>query len=369
MDPTLSDYIFKERMDLMQRVPFSPAELEASGVWPDPRPGAPGVPILNTPVTPRENFRAFLAGKRPLWMPSFAETCMFMPALIPDNPTRGFVREDTPYTGPYGGADWLGVSWVYDPATRSSMVRPGAPKVPDITRWEHYLTFPDLDSLDWAGSAAANQSHRTDRRAVQAPVYTGLFERLVSLLDMSGALIALVDPEEQGAVHRLFDRLCVFYDDLFAHLARWYRIDYLWFHDDWGTQRAPFFSADTCREMLLPYLRRVVESAHRHGFGFEMHSCGKIEPLLPVMIEAGVDMWGGQPLNDKATLYREYGRDIKLGVDMAPLPPDAADALRRETVERFLERYPDNCYWAMDFSADRRCYPFLYEASRRLYSR
>lgn len=353
----------------MQRIAFQEKELNLIGTWPVFEPGMPGTPVFDTPVTPRENMEAFLKGKKPLWMPSFLETKLFMPSILPDYVARGPVSEARPFPlNKLGGPDFFGVNWVFDPHAFGSMVRPGSPKVPDITQWEKYVTFPDLDSYDWAGSAAGNREFLDDRRAVQMVVYTGLFERLVSFADMSNALMALVDEEEQEAVHRLFDRLCQFYDDLFARFARWYKPTYLWFHDDWGTQRAPFFSLDTCREMLVPYLKRVVDSAHRYGIGFEFHSCGKNELLVPAMIEAGVDMWAGQTINDKAMLYREYGRDIKLGVDIAPLPPDAAPQQIRDAVCRFLDAYPENVYWGMEFTADRRCYPYLYEESRRRYN-
>lgn len=350
----------------MLRIPFDPAELTPRGAFPSLRPGVDGFPILSSPITPRENFRAFLAGKKPLWMPSFGEVRMFLPSLFVENRARGFVNEDTPYSGPIGGPDWFGVSWEWDPVSHGSMVRPGNPLVPDITQWEKYVTFPDLDALDWEASARANPAHRTSEQVVQMPIFSGLFERLISMVDMTNALIAMVDEEEQPFVHALFDRLCFFYDDLFAHIARWYQVDYLHFHDDWGTQRAPFFSPNTCREMLLPYLRRVVDSAHKYGFGFELHCCGKNEPLVPIMIEAGVDMWGGQPINDKAMLYREYGRDIKLGVEMPP--PTWTTPQERETaVSRFLDRFPENCYWNRSPQDDPLCYPLLYAQSRRLY--
>ena len=38
--------------------------------------------------------------------------------------------------------------------------------------------------------------------------------------------------------------------------------------------------------------------------------------LVPAMVEAGVDVWAGQPINDKALLYEEYGKDIVLGIDL-----------------------------------------------------
>lgn len=356
-------------MTKLQRVPFEIRELDPSGFWPEFEPGSRGTPIFQSPITPRENLEMFLKGQKPLWLPCFMEQKMFMPSIVPDYVARGPINEYRPYPmDRLGGADMFGVEWIFDPKAFGAMVRPGNPKVPDINRWEKYICFPDLDAYDWIGSAQANQEFLNDRRAIKMVVYTGLFERLISFVDMGNALMALVDEDEKIAVHRLFDRLCEFYDDLFAHFAKWYHPTLLWFHDDWGSQRAPLISPDVCREMLLPYLKRVVDSAHKYGMGFEFYSCGKNELLVPIMIEAGVDMWAGQSINDKAMLYREYGKDIKLGVDIEPLPRDATPQQLKEAVCRFLDAYPENVYWGMEFTAPRQCYQYVYEESRRRYN-
>ena len=73
----------------------------------------------------------------------------------------------------------------------------------------------------------------------------------------------------------LFSRLCEFYDHYFELLHRYLHPDVIEFHDDWGSQRAPLFSLETCREMLVPYLKRVVESCHKYGMIFQFHCCGK----------------------------------------------------------------------------------------------
>ena len=197
---------------------------------------------------------------------------------------------------------------------------------------------------------------------------TGLFERLVSFAGMEAALISLIDEELKPSVHRLFDRLCSFYDDLFEHIAKWYQPDILWFHDDWGSQRAPLFSYDTCREMLLPYLTRIIESAHRRGMFVEFHSCGKNEKLVPLMIASGADMWDGQPLNDIHAVYEKYGKDIKLELHLPILPYDTPMEKLREIVLKLLDEFPQNCYIGMDYGLDPRYYPIVYEESRKSYN-
>ena len=351
------------------KVPFDPEELNSIDFYPPHHPMEPPVPVFKTPIKPYENMKMFLADEKPLWMPFFVENKMFNPSILADNVARKSVVQANPDPSePVFNKDYFGIEWEYVPSVHGSMVRPGPQKVPDICEWEKYITFPDLNELDWAGSAAANQEFLNDSRSIQMTVFNGFFERLISFVGMEDALVAMVDPDEKEAVHRLFDRLCIFYDELFYNMAKWFEPDLLWFHDDWGSQRAPLFSLETCREMLVPYLKRVVESAHNYGIGFEFHCCGKNEELVPAMIEAGVDMWCGQVMNDRKKMYPLYGKDIKLGIIPPKFPEDASKEQIMEMMEELLDTFPTNVYVGMDFAVDPRFYPYLYEASRKRYN-
>lgn len=350
-------------------VPFYKDEMQVMGEYPGFGPGVPGTPIYKTPIQPHENVSMFLAGEKPLWMPSFFEFKMFNPRMIIDNVARGMVVEGKPASfADAGGMDLLGIDWEFVPEAHGSMVKRGFKQLDDISEWKDYLKFPDLKSLDWAGCRQENEEYLNDPRAIQMTVFTGLFERLVSMVGMEEALVALVDEDSQPYVHELFERLCEYYDELFYHMAKWFEPDLLWFHDDWGSQRAGLFSAETCEEMIMPYLKKVVESAHKYGIGFELHSCGKNEAFVPCMIKAGVDMWAGQPMNDKDFLYKEYGKDIKLGITVPPLPKDASDEYIRGVVSDVLDRFPKNVYLGMEFGVDYRYYPYFYEETRKRYN-
>lgn len=351
------------------KIPFDPEELNPVGYYPPHHPMEPPTPILKTPIKPYENMKMFLADEKPLWMPFFVENKMFNPSILADNRARKSVLQDEEDPSePVYNKDYFGIEWEFVPKVMGSMVRPGPQKVPDICEWEKYIEFPDLSELDWSGSAARNQNFLNDVRSIEMTVFSGFFERLISFVGMEDALVAMVDPDEQEGVHRLFDRLCVFYDELFFYMAKWFEPDLLWFHDDWGSQRAPLFSLETAREMLVPYLKRTVESAHKYGIGVDFHCCGKNEDLVPAMIEAGCDMWGGQVMNDRKKLYPEYGQDIKLGIIPPPIPEGASDQQIRDIVGELLDTYPKNVYICMDFATDQRYYPYIYEESRKRYN-
>lgn len=361
----------------MKRIPFDPQEIEIKDYIKPYRPWMSPTPVFSPVIPPRENYLAFLRGEKPLWMPSFWDMKRFDPRILPDNVAKGMVSDHLPFdsTRDGGGKDFLGVDWIFDGNSNGAMVVPGNPKVKDMEHWEDYIRFPDLDSYDWAGCAASNRERLDDGRLTQMTIYSGLLERLISLLDMGGALMALVDEEQQPAVHRFFDRLCDFYDGLIDRMHKWFRCDVIWMQDDWGSQRSPLCSPDTIREMIAPYLTRVVESAHKRGMYFELHSCGKNETLVPIMIECGVDMWHGQGINDKVALYRQYGDKIKLGISpkghefLDPGLPKMTEEETRQAFRELLATYDKgNVFLGMFMGYHPKANVILYEESRMAYA-
>lgn len=77
-----------------------------------------------------------------------------------------------------------------------------------------------------------------------------------------------------------------------------YEFDGIFWYDDMGYKGSPFFSPVAYRELLKPYHKKAVDWAHERGLVTEMHSCGFIEPLLPDVVETGVEMLN--PLEIKA---------------------------------------------------------------------
>jgi uroporphyrinogen-III decarboxylase len=69
------------------------------------------------------------------------------------------------------------------------------------------------------------------------------------------------------------------------------RIQILQICDDFGTQAAPFLSVRAFRELLLPAYRRGLDWIHaRTKWKVLLHSDGALVPLLPSIIEMGVDL-------------------------------------------------------------------------------
>jgi uroporphyrinogen decarboxylase len=99
------------------------------------------------------------------------------------------------------------------------------------------------------------------------------------------------------------------------HAAVGDRVQVIQIADDFGTQNAPFLSVNMFRERLLPAYKRGLDWIHANtSWKVLLHSDGAIVPLLPSIIEMGVDILN--PVQTSATgmnperLKREFGGKI-----------------------------------------------------------
>lgn len=346
--------------------PFSTDEMVPLCVQPG-FPGAPSRTIWHAPVTPRENLLQAIRTKECLFLPNVLDMRGMNPAFLLDNRARGTVMDggDLFVPDPAGEPDVFGVEWLYDPAISGSMVRPGAPLLEDIEDWEETIVFPDPSEWDWAGQAEASREYLSDPLyARKSTIFTGFFERLISFMDFEDAAIAMVDEDAQEDVHALFSRLTDLYITYLENFKQHFDIDVLEVHDDWGSQTAPLLSESTIREMVLPYLARLISRAHELGVAVEFHSCGKIERLVPLMVEAGVDLWMGQDVNDKKAVMDAWGDKLIVEVEVPELGADATDEEVWAAAEAFAEDFiiPGKPVALSIYSAGRANPPLLTEA-------
>lgn len=123
---------------------------------------------------------------------------------------------------------------------------------------------------------------------------------------------------EPDLVHHYLNRITDAYmADLEKYLAAvGDTIDVIQFGDDLGTQEAPQISTEMYRTMIMPYHKRQFDFVHRNYPRVKVffHSCGSVRPLIPSLIEAGVDVLNPVQLSargmDPVELKREFGKDL-----------------------------------------------------------
>lgn len=65
--------------------------------------------------------------------------------------------------------------------------------------------------------------------------------------------------------------------------------DFMWFFEDMGFKERPFMSPAMYEEIVAPGHKRLFDYAHGKGCKVVVHSCGFVEPLVPGLVEAGMD--------------------------------------------------------------------------------
>ena len=197
--------------------------------------------------------------------------------------------------------------------------------VRDRATWEEHVKpflTPDRARIDFEG-------YRNIRRQAQegnrffAWSGTNVFEMMHPVCGHEYMLMGMaVDPEWVCDMVDTFSRLTVnLMEILFAEEGY---PDGLWFYEDMGFKGRPFFSLDMYRAIIQPGHRRTIDFARSHKLPVIMHSCGYVAPLLPGMLEAGIDCL--QVIEVKAgmdllELYRDYGERLSFmgGIDVRVL--------------------------------------------------
>ena len=86
-------------------------------------------------------------------------------------------------------------------------------------------------------------------------------------------------------------------------------VDGILLGSDWGSQRGLLMSPGVWDEMIRPGEQREYDLVHAYGKDVWVHSCGNVEPLIPSLIQMGLDVLNPvQPeAMDLAHLKRAYG--------------------------------------------------------------
>ena len=216
------------------------------------------------------------------------------------------------YFGEGTGDDWFGVNWTYTPELHSQTETPGQELVEDLEGWQEKIKMPDLSAYDWETLAAKTTAGWDRENKVSlCMLLNGPFERMMSLMGFENALCAFYETPDE--VKEFFAAVTEHKCRYIHILKKYYDLDIIAFHDDWGNNQNMFFSMEMWREFIKPCIQKVIDAVHAEGMIFEMHSCGYIRPTIPELVEMGIDSI--QPLqycNRAEEIKEQFGDRILL---------------------------------------------------------
>lgn len=110
--------------------------------------------------------------------------------------------------------------------------------------------------------------------------------------------------------------------------------------EDMGSQEGLLFSPTQIRRFLLPGMKRMIDLVHQAGGYVFHHSDGAVRPILPTMIEAGIDVlnpvqWRCRGM-EREGLKRDFGSRLIFhgGVDnQYTLARGTVDEVRQEVAD------------------------------------
>ena len=316
-----------------ERIPYMAqgAEYESAGTSSFPI----NVPKLDYPISPKENFQRMVDRNKPMWVPN--GICDFNYCQGGDltglSDLRFTFKERCDWT------DMFGCIWEWIPSEGGSMLKPGQkPVVEDITNWETAIKWPDLNE-ERIKACCENIKSQPWYRPEKMNYYDfgqGCTERLVAVMGgyMEGMVAMAEEPE---ACREFMMELSRFHCRMFDILSKYFPADMIMYHDDWGTERAAFFSNNMMDEIVYEptelFFKHVKETSNTK---INFHSCGHIEQFMPCYISLGADFVQLQSRCNDMKKYKELYGD-KIGFDMITRGVEDGVSAARETVDNFAE--------------------------------
>ncbi len=233
--------------------------------------------------------------------------------------------------------------WFSMVASPLAEIDPGSTSIDQLK-----YTWPDAaDPRRIAGLRQQAESHRAAGRIVVLKgLCAGIFEMSQRLRGMENALMdtALYPEFTDALAGRLADAKIAFWEMALRELGD--VVDIAMEADDYGTQESQLISPNQFRHLYKPHLKRTIEAIKSGAPNARIlfHSCGNVRPIIPDLIEIGVDILN--PVHVAATgmepvqLKRDFGSDICFwggGVDTQGVLPKGTPAQVADDVRRNLD--------------------------------
>ena len=159
---------------------------------------------------------------------------------------------------------------------------------------EGYGHWPSPDWFDYGGIAVQCQAIRDQGRAV---VFMGdrlnRFAQLKPAMYLRGVERILLDMTlEPEMAKAILGRIRAFYQEYAQRIyeAAQGKLDIVLTGDDFGTQKGPMVSPSMWVEFLGDGFLEYVVMAHAFGLVVMHHTCGSVRPIIPLMVERGLDV-------------------------------------------------------------------------------
>lgn len=235
-----------------------------------------------------------------------------------------------------GHVDPWGVRWVKEGAFNQPVGFPlsGASRDELLA-----YRFPE-DKLDFLLQLMDPVLAHKEKYFIGCDVSPCVFEMYWRLRGLENAVMDIAsDPE---LTRTMFRKCAEFALTLSRRVCAELPIDWLWCGDDVAGQTSMVMSPAAWRDLIKPMMADIFAVGKSSGLWVAHHCCGALRPIIPDLVEIGLDVLNpvqaGCPGMDPLELKREFGETLSFmgGVDTQNLLPfGSAGDVRRET-ERLI---------------------------------
>jgi uroporphyrinogen decarboxylase len=152
----------------------------------------------------------------------------------------------------------------------------------------HDYPWPDPAWMDVSNVKAEADSYNGEF-AILGGDWSPFWHDAIDLLGMENLYIKMYSQPE--LVDAVFQHLVDYYaassERIFDAAAE--AIDVFFIGNDFGSQAGPLLGPDLFGRFILPSLKRLIDLGHAYHLKVQLHCCGGFAPLIPLMIEAGLD--------------------------------------------------------------------------------
>ncbi len=205
----------------------------------------------------------------------------------------------------------------------------------EITNWEEFESYPwpDIQNIDFSDYEYINDNLPQGMGFLTSHG-GGILEHVSWIMSYEGLCLALYD--DPGLVQAVTDRVGEIIEDFYRQILDLERVVGILQGDDMGFRTGTLIAPDALRKYFIPWHKKFSKITHAKGKPYFLHSCGKIDVLLPDFIDdVGID--GKHSFEDlilPVDVFQEmYGKNIATlgGLDVNILSAGTPEDVRKRT--------------------------------------
>ncbi|MCP4760172.1 MAG: hypothetical protein GY870_00225, partial [archaeon] len=208
-----------------------------------------------------------------------------------------------------------------------------------FSNFEDFENFPQLDPDNPFREEVYKHSKVIEKQfngeVYMAPMIFGMMEMTWEAFGLEDFSRMLARPHE---IKKIFDNRGEFTVEMVKRIIEWGETGPIIMCDDYGYKAGLFMSPKNYQKYVLPWIKRISDTAHKGGLQFMVHSCGDINKIFEDLIKNGVDAihpiepTTSNPEFDIFKLNEKYGDKVTFVGNVSP------QALSTQTPE-FIKDY------------------------------